>query len=117
VQAGECRLENEAWTKGGRGVYQAGADSHRRLCCGRIERSRRKRDSQKDYQSKDSNETSPASLVAAAADHCRLSVAARGGAKPDAGDGLYRPLARNGGSPYRIAPIARFLMLVGRVPQ
>src|SRR5262249_25724055 len=88
------------------------------------------------------------SLVATAADYCRLSGAARGGAKPDAGGGLYRLLARNGGShlhlcegrsrreadmpgrvglaclgrgdptgPYRIAPIARFLVLVDRVPQ
>src|SRR5262249_7833987 len=74
-------LEKQERNKRGRGADPAGADFHRRLCGGRIERRGRKRDSQKDDQPKGTHEASPASLMATTADYCRLSGAARGGAK------------------------------------
>src|SRR5262249_19475660 len=79
IVPGDPRLEKQEWNQGGRGGDPAGPGFDRRLGGGRIERRGRKRDSQKDDQSKDTHEASPASLVATAADYCRLSGAARGG--------------------------------------
>src|SRR5262249_55901232 len=81
IVPGDPRLEKQERNKRGRGADPAGADFHRRLCGGRIERRGRKRDSQQDDQRKGTHEASPASLMATAADYCRLSGAARGGAK------------------------------------